>query len=127
MSKGNLISILNNMMTNSIKALAGVERAKKNIVVTVEKTTSTLKMEWDDNGTGIAENDLENIFEMLWTNRSNKFNLSLGLGLSIVQEIMEDLYGKIEVKSTVDENVKPGRGRTTFMLEIPLSSLTKDE
>ena len=127
MSKGNLISILNNMMTNSIKALAGVERAKKNIVVTVEKTTSTLKMEWDDNGTGIAENDLENIFEMLWTNRSNKFNLSLGLGLSIVQEIMEDLYGKIEVKSTIDENVKPGRGRTIFMLEIPLSSLTKDE
>ena len=126
MSRGNLISILNNMMTNSIKALASVERAKKNIVVTVEKTSSTLKMEWDDNGTGIAENDLDNIFEMLWTNRSNKFNLSLGLGLSIVQEIMEDLYGKIEVKSTVDENVKPGRGRTIFMLEIPLSSLTKD-
>ena len=63
---------------------------------------------------------------MLWTNRSNKFNLSLGLGLSIVQEIMEDLQGTIKVKETVDDKKNPGRGRTVFMLEIPLSSLTKD-
>ena len=63
---------------------------------------------------------------MLWTNRSNKFNLSLGLGLSIVQEIMEDLNGNIKVKETVDDKKKPGSGRTTFILEIPLTSLTKD-
>ena len=125
MSKGNWLSIFNNLMTNSIKALAGVERTKKKIRVMVEKTSTNLKIEWEDNGTGIAENDLENIFEMLWTNRSNKFNLSLGLGLNIVQEIMEDLKGTIKIKETVDDNKKPGRGRTTFMLEMPLTSLTK--
>ena len=126
MSKGNWLSIFNNLMTNSIKALAGVERTKKKIRVMVEKTSTNLKIEWEDNGTGIAENDLENIFEMLWTNRSNKFNLSLGLGLSIVQEIMEDLDGKIEVKETVDDKENPGGGRTTFKIVIPLSSLEKN-
>ena len=126
MSKSNWLSIFNNMMTNSIKALAGVAREKKRVTVTVEKTSTSLIIEWDDNGSGIAEEDLPNIFELLWTNRSNKFNLSLGLGLNIVQEIMEDLKGTIKIKETVDDNKEPGRGRTTFMLEIPLTSLTKD-
>jgi signal transduction histidine kinase len=126
MSKSNWLSIFNNLMTNSIKALAGVERQKKSVLVTVEKTSTTLRIEWDDNGSGISEEDLPNIFELLWTNRSNKFNLSLGLGLNIVQEIMEDLKGTIKIKETVDDNKKPGRGRTTFMLEMPLTSLTKD-
>ena len=125
-SKANLLSILNNLMTNSMKALAGVARSKKQISVTVEKTSSNLKIEWKDNGTGIAEDDREYIFEMLWTRRSNKYNLSLGLGLSIVQEIMEDLDGKIEVKETVDDNKEPGKGRTTFTILIPLRSLEKN-
>jgi two-component system phosphate regulon sensor histidine kinase PhoR len=68
----------------------------------------------EDKGIGIPEEDLERIFERFYTvdkARSQKLGGS-GLGLSIVQTIIEKHFGKISVKSTV------GLG-TTFTVELP--------
>ena len=63
-----------------------------------------------DTGTGIPEKDLNSIFDFHFTTKKN----SNGIGLSVVQQIMEAHRGKIDVESVV------GRG-TVFILKFPFS------
>jgi len=67
-----------------------------------------------DDGPGIPESDLDNIFEPFFrVDRSrSKSTGGYGLGLSICKRIMEAHGGAI----TVERN--PGRG-TTFLLILP--------
>jgi two-component system NtrC family sensor kinase len=65
-----------------------------------------------DRGPGIAEKDLARIFEPFFSTKAQS-KLHSGLGLSICQEIMRQLGGRIEVQS------RPGQG-TVFTLWFPL-------
>lgn len=67
---------------------------------------ANLKVTISDNGIGIAENDLENIFESYFQGTvSNKVNdLGIGLGLNICKEIIELFEGEIKIESS------PGKG-----------------
>jgi len=60
-----------------------------------------LKVTVTDNGAGIAESDLKNIFEAYYQGIvSEKVNdLGFGLGLNICKEIIELFAGEIEIKS----------------------------
>ena len=64
----------------------------------------------DDNGTGIAKEDLEHIFEPFF---STKKGAGTGLGLSITYGIVQKLGGQIKVSST------PGVG-TNFTVTLPV-------
>ena len=64
-----------------------------------------------DNGSGISEENMNSIFEPLFTTKS----FGVGLGLAIVSEIMEAHGGGIEVDSTVGEG-------TTVTLWLPRAS-----
>lgn len=68
-----------------------------------------------DQGRGIAETDLGNIFEPFWqaedSARTSAFGV--GLGLSIVQQFVDLMNGKIEVTSEL------GQG-TVFTVTLPL-------
>ncbi|HEY6906047.1 MAG TPA: ATP-binding protein, partial [Ignavibacteriaceae bacterium] len=64
-----------------------------------------------DNGTGIDENIMKDIFDPFYTTKRDKGGI--GLGLSITYGIVKDHGGKIEVES------KKGEG-TTFTLRFPL-------
>jgi signal transduction histidine kinase len=61
-----------------------------------------------DQGTGIASEHLESIFNPFFTTRTD----GTGLGLAIVTKIVDEHNGKITVQS------KPGSG-TTFELVLP--------
>ncbi len=63
-----------------------------------------------DTGKGIAEKDIHSIFDFHFTTKKN----SSGIGLSVVQQIMNAHRAKINVESAV------GRG-TNFILEFPFS------
>lgn len=72
-----------------------------------------LKVVISDNGIGIAENDLKNIFESYYQGTvSEKVNdLGVGLGLNICKEIIELFDGEIKIES------QPGNGtKVTFNL-----------
>jgi two-component system sensor histidine kinase BarA len=76
-----------------------------------------LKVEIQDNGVGIAENDLKNIFELYYQGTvSGKVNdLGVGLGLNLCKEIVELFGGEISVQS------QQGKGTTIkFNLIISL-------
>lgn len=62
-----------------------------------------------DQGKGIAEENMENIFTPFFSTRENR----TGLGLAIVQQIIERHNGRIGVKS------KPGQG-CTIRITLPL-------
>lgn len=75
-----------------------------------------LKVTIEDNGIGIAESDLESIFESYYQGTvSAKVNdLGVGLGLNLCKEIIELFEGEIKVESKV------GKG-TTVMFNLILS------
>ena len=116
-------SILMNLLSNSIKALSNVKRDKKKITITFEKTPSHLKISVFDNGEGISENDLDRVFDPLWTTSRGTDTIGTGMGTTIVKEIVtQDYKGEVSVKSK-EEKKYPGKGETTMMISIPLAEL----
>ncbi len=71
-----------------------------------------------DTGEGISKKDLQDLFQPFFrVNRQNKSNVKgLGLGLSIVKQLVELLNGNISVESEL-------RKGTTFHVDLPLSRM----
>ncbi|RKD21581.1 two-component system, sensor histidine kinase YcbA [Caminicella sporogenes DSM 14501] len=110
-----LITILNNLINNSIDAIKGEGFIK--IIQKVEEDYVLFQL--IDNGEGIDEKDIDVIFEPGF---STKFDIktgrmSTGLGLAHVKHILENHYkGKIKVES------EKGKG-TQFFIYIPKKNL----
>ncbi len=128
MNKASFESIMLNLVSNSMRALNKVDRKEKVIKISYEKTSNNLKIRIHDNGYGIDENNFERIFEPFWTTYKAEHELGTGMGTTIVREILEDDYGgTITVDSSVSEDKYPGKGKTTFLIVIPLENLKKHE
>ncbi len=93
-----------NMLENGLEALPDGGR----LDIKMHNTDSTIKIDIDDDGKGIAESDLGFIFDPHFTTKAKGH----GLGLSIVKNIVDELNGTIIVNSEV------GKG-TRFTLELP--------
>ncbi|MEO9803068.1 MAG: HAMP domain-containing sensor histidine kinase [Reichenbachiella sp.] len=105
--------IFNNLISNAIKyQKSDIEDSFVNIEAEISHTE--LRVEIEDNGVGIAEQYLKNIFDMFY--RASPEAKGSGLGLYIVQETLEKLNGSIEVESTL------GKG-TKFTVIIPNMTL----
>ena len=64
-----------------------------------------------DNGCGIPEENLDKIFEPLFTTKPK----GIGLGLAITRRLVEQNGGEIRVNSRKDEG-------TTFTIKLPVES-----
>lgn len=107
--KKRIIEVMNNLVINSIKY------SRKNSVTTVSffDIGEQIMVEVTDTGMGIAEKDIQRIFERFYrTDKSRSRDQGgTGLGLSIVKHIIEAHYQTISVRS------KMGEGSTfTFTL-----------
>lgn len=90
--------VINNIVSNSIKYMDKPERC---IHIRVLDVGDFVQIEIEDNGRGIATKDLPYIFDRFFrtdTSRNSSKGGS-GIGLSIVQKIMEDHGGKVWVTS----------------------------
>ena len=67
-----------------------------------------------DTGIGIEEKDLKNIFNMFYRGTNSRREEGMGVGLSVVQNIVETHGWKIDVESTKDAG-------TTFTITIPFN------
>jgi signal transduction histidine kinase len=75
-----------------------------------------VQIEVTDMGCGISSTDLDHIFDPFYTTKHESAEREgTGLGLTIVNQIIQDHHGFIEVKST------PGQG-TTFFIHLPLEA-----
>lgn len=104
-----LTVVFNNLISNAIKYR---DLRKKNQYINISATINEAiaRIEFSDNGIGIAKELQEKIFDMFY--RATERSEGAGLGLYIVRETIEKLGGRISTESTL------GNG-TTFVLEIP--------
>ncbi len=98
-----------NLLNNSIDSFENVFRDFKRIEIKIEKMGSLLIIEVSDNGCGMDETELENIFNPFYTTKES----GTGLGLYIITTEIEKLNGKITASSNM------GIG-TTFHIELPI-------
>lgn len=108
--RNRIMIILNNLISNAIKyhRLDGESRWIKTCV---NKTKSMLTIEVADNGQGIHADRKSRIFEMFY--RGTERSQGSGLGLYIVKEAVDKMFGKIRVESI------EGAG-TSFFVTIPV-------
>ncbi|MBI5274221.1 MAG: hypothetical protein HY860_04120 [Chlamydiales bacterium] len=99
-----------NLFENAVK----YSDAAAYITVTVESLKDHINLSIKDRGIGIAQKDLNHIFERFYTvNKSHSRKLGgAGLGLSIVKTIIEKHNAKIHVES-------PGREGSIFTIQFP--------
>lgn len=102
-SPSKLSQILLNLLSNSIKF---TKHGSVRILVKLLNRSSNrikLRIVVSDSGIGIARNDLDRIFEsfeQVYPKESGNYG-GIGLGLSIVKQIVEQLNGVISVESKV--------------------------
>ncbi len=101
--------IVNNIVSNAIK-YRDTKKNDSRLEVTADVTSNELSLIFRDNGIGIPEEYLPRIFEMFY--RATERSEGAGLGLYIVRETVEKLYGTIAVESHVGEG-------TTFRVTLP--------
>jgi len=117
MNKADFMSIVLNLLTNSIKALSDYdENKKRKIKASFYRDSRNFKIKFSDNGKGIKDHNMNKIFRLFFTTNEK----GTGLGLPIVQEIVEQYDGKIELSATSElEN------GATFMISIPWENVSK--
>jgi len=89
-----------NLLNNAIK----YSDAIKKICIRLFKEAGNIYIEVEDQGLGIADDQLSRIFDKFYRVEQNENISGTGLGLSVVKEIVEMHHGKILVKS------QPGKG-----------------
>ena len=99
--------VVSNLLTNAIKFTpeGGTVHAS------LHRSSDSIHFSVSDNGCGIDAQDLPHIFEPFYQ-ASDTQSRGTGVGLALVQQIVQTLGGQIEVQS------QPGQG-TTFHVSLP--------
>jgi two-component system sensor histidine kinase HydH len=90
--------VLLNIFLNSLAALKNGGK----LTIEIEQRVDNLAVIISDNGTGIKKLDLLRIYDPYFTSKT----AGTGLGLAVVQKIMEAHSGKINVESTAGQGTK---------------------
>jgi signal transduction histidine kinase len=98
--------VIYNVVKNAVQAATG----QGLLHITLSLSDNYLNIEFRDNGKGINPDDLGRIFEPYHTTKSS----GSGLGLMIVQRIIQDHGGQIDVESKLNEG-------TRITLRLPLA------
>jgi signal transduction histidine kinase len=85
---------LMNLLSNSLDALHG--RAGAEVVLASENHNGNLLLRVKDNGPGISAENITKIFQPFFSTKGSQGN---GLGLSMTRKYIEDMHGRLDVKS----------------------------
>lgn len=105
--RNSLRRVLFNLLQNAMDAMP----QGGTLTIHGERTTSEIHLKVEDTGSGIPEDRLPLLFTPFHTTKPE----GTGLGLYVVQQIVEAHAGRVAVIS------KPGRG-TTFIITFPLTA-----
>ena len=103
-----LIRIITNLVKNATQSIPE-EQEEKFVLVTVLEADNNVIISVKDNGSGIETENIEHVFEPKFTTKTS----GMGLGLSIIKNIIENYNGTITFES------KEGKG-TTFTVSLPI-------
>ncbi len=94
-------AVFSNLITNSIQSIEGEGK----ITISIKEESNYLNIYFEDSGSGIAEENINEIFEPLFTTKVT----GTGLGLGICKNIIDEHGGKISVHNNP----------TTFIIKLP--------
>lgn len=110
-NKGEIVQILINLLQNACDSLFTAKTPNPSLRIASSDSDHEVNISIVDNGPGIPPAILPHIFEPHLTTKTDGQTTGLGLGLMIVERIIDSYGGKIVVNS------KPGK--TLFLLQIP--------
>jgi signal transduction histidine kinase len=104
--------LFSNLFNNAIR----YTNEKGKIEINARSDKHNLWIIFIDNGIGIPEKDITNIFVEFYRSENAKrlIELGTGLGLSLVKQIIKNYHGEIAVKSEIEKG-------TTFSIHLPLN------
>ena len=94
--------VINNIIGNSVKYM---DKSEGVISIRLLDEVDAVRVEIEDNGKGIAQKDLQNIFDRFFRTDASRNSAQggSGIGLSIVKKIIEDHGGRIWATSKEGE------------------------
>ena len=99
-----IVQVLTNLFTNGHQAMPDGE----DLTVNAQGEKNKVRLSVSDTGSGISDENLEKIFEPLFTTKAK----GIGLGLAVTKNLVEANDGTIEVES------EEGKG-STFTVKLP--------
>ena len=96
--------VISNVVSNSIKYM---DKPEGHIELSVVEEQDSVRVSLQDNGKGVAQKDLGNIFERFYRTDSSRNSLKggSGIGLSIAKKIIEDHGGYIWATGAENEGL----------------------
>ena len=107
---GRIRQLLHNLIKNSLESTRAIDRARVTVSLMKVKIGSVpgVELKVDDNGTGIPNNIIPNLFEPYVTTKEK----GGGLGLAVVKRIVEEHSGTIYAEN------KP-QGGASIVVQLP--------
>ena len=103
-----LFTAMENIVSNACKYSKSA-----NATVKLSVSKNEIMVAISDDGKGIPENELQNIFQPFYRTEDSRATTGFGVGLPLVNRIIKLHKGRIEVSSAV------GKG-TTFFVHLPI-------
>lgn len=98
-----------NLISNAVENISENDK----IEVSAEIFENIIKIIVEDNGPGIAPEDLSHIFDRYYTGKSLDRKIGSGIGLDVCKKLIKMHNGEISVESEVDKYTK-------FTIQIPI-------
>lgn len=90
-----MLTIIGNLLENAMDALNSKSSDNKSIHIRIKEEENDIRINVRDNGVGIDDRDLENIFNRGYSTKEG----NRGLGLTMIKENLDTIGGVIDVQS----------------------------
>ncbi len=117
-ANGKLEQVLMNLISNARDALIESNKSDKKILVLTDQIGESVYISVKDNALGIPDSIKDKIFNPFFTTKD--VGHGTGLGLFIIQEIVQDFNGEITLDSIIGEG-------SCFKIRIPLFNKTGED
>lgn len=110
-----LTEAFSNLIINSMESFEKYDNNDPTIIIKIHLEDNICMIELTDNGCGIPQKNLKDIFSPFYSTKAQTKNF--GIGLNFVKKIIKSYHGTIAVSSKVNKY-------TTFQITIPISTKT---
>lgn len=111
---GELVQIWTNLIRNACESLLQAQASAAEVCISSAEVDGSIRVCVRDNGPGVPEEILPFIFQPNVTTKVGGLSFGLGLGLTIVNQLVRGYGGTVEVES------RPGD--TSFCVNLPVES-----